>query len=59
VGGKSEGHFTLAWPAARDLRIQIDLLAGEQFTTPLISVSPGDRVSLVIELVLSRSMLTR
>ena len=59
VGGKSEGTFSLAWPGVRDLRIQIDLLAGDHFTTPPISVSPGDRVSLIVETVLSRSMLTR
>ena len=59
VGGKSEGRFELAWPGVRDLHIQIDLLAGDQYTTPPISVSPGDRVGLVVESVLSRSMLTR
>jgi hypothetical protein len=59
VGGKSSGRFRISWQSPRDLRIQIDLLAGDNYTTLPISAAPGDRIGLTIETVLSRSQLTR
>lgn len=59
VGGKGSARFTLTWPGIRDLQIRISLLAANNHTTQPISVSPGDRVRLTIETVLSRSQLIR
>jgi hypothetical protein len=59
VSGKSAREFRMAWPAPRELRIQIDLLAADRYTTYPLSVAPGDRVGLTIETVLNRSQLIR
>jgi hypothetical protein len=59
VGGKSSGRFRIQWQSPRDLRIQIDLLAGDNFTTLPISAAPGDQIGLTVETVLGRSQLTR
>lgn len=59
VGGKDSSRFTLPWPGVRDLRVRIDLLAADSYTTAPLSVSPGDRVRLTIETVLRRSQLIR
>lgn len=59
VGGKSSARYRIGWPSPRDLRIQIDLLAGDNYTTLPLSAAPGDRIGLTIETVLTRSQLTR
>ena len=59
VQGNSRQSFTLAWPTVDDLRIRIDVLAGDRFTTNRISVGPGDAVYLTITNPLYRSLLRR
>lgn len=59
VPGNGEQSFTMTWPAVNDLRIQIDILAGDRFTTNRISASPGETVFLVIENPIYRSLLRR
>ena len=59
VQGNGRESFTLAWPTVDDLRIRIDILAGDRFTTNRVSVGPGDQVHLTIARPLYRSMLRR
>lgn len=59
VPGNGQASFTLPWPATDDLRIHIDLLAGDRFTTHRIAVSPGETIDLRIENPVHRSWLRR
>ena len=59
VPGNGRESFTLAWPTVDDLRIRIDVLAGDRFTTNRVSVAAGDRVHLTIANPLYRSILRR
>ena len=59
VSGNSRESFTLPWPTVDDLRIRIDILAGDRFTTNRVSVGPGDRVFLTIQNPVYRSLLRR
>jgi hypothetical protein len=59
VSGKRETTFTIPWERPSDLRIEIDLLAGDRCTTRPISVNPGDQVELVIDQRLLNSPLCR
>lgn len=55
VSGKSDASFEVRWEGQQTLEIEIDLLAGGRHTTRPISVSPQDRVQLVIQPELRRS----
>ncbi len=59
VPGNGRESFTVAWPTVDDLRIRIDLLAGDDILTNRISVGPGDTVYLTITNPLYRSLLRR
>ncbi len=59
VSGNGRKSFDLPWPGVNDLRIRIDILAGDSFTTNQVSVSPGETVFLTIERPLHRSWLRR
>ena len=59
VSGNGRESFTVAWPTVDDLRIRIDLLAGDEILTNRISVGPGDTVYLTIANPLYRSLLRR
>ncbi len=59
VSGKGQGNFTIDWPFTRDLRIEINLLASDRYTTPRLTVNPGERVRLRIQTPLNRSFLIR
>ena len=59
VPGNGRETFTLAWPTVDDLRIRIDVLAGDDILTNRISVGPGDTVYLTIANPLYRSLLRR
>lgn len=48
VGGKTEGVFTMPLTFSRDLRLEIDLLAGPTCVTEAIMVDPGDDLQLEI-----------
>lgn len=59
VPGNGRASFNMPWPAINDLRVRIDLLAGDRFTTNRIAVNPGETVYLTIESPLHRSWLRR
>jgi len=59
VAGKGQDSFVLEWRQVRDLRIEIDLLAGDRFTTRGLTVSPGDNLALIIQVPVNRSFLRR
>ncbi len=59
VPGNGRESFTLPWPVVDDLRVRIDVLAGDRFTTNRVSVAPGDRVHLTVARPLYRSLLRR
>lgn len=59
VTGNSSGSVSISWPGDRTLRIEIDLLAGGDYTTPSVLVSPGERLQLVIQPNLRRSYIQR
>lgn len=49
VTGHTNRTFRLEWPYSRPLRIEIDLLAGQNCITREIFVQPGDVLELQIE----------
>lgn len=59
VPGNGRESFTLNWPTVDDLRVRIDILAGERFTTNRVSVAPGEVVYLTIQNPVYRSLLRR
>lgn len=59
VSGRSNAAFEVPWPNQGDLRIEIDLLAGAEYTTRAIFAGPGDRLELVVERRVERSYLQR
>lgn len=59
VTGKGSATFPLGWTNTNDLRIRIQVLAGGEYTTNRVSVSPGEEVYLVIAQPLYRSMLRK
>ena len=59
VQGNSRASFELSWATVDDLRIRIDILAGEDFTTNRVSVGPGETVYLAVQNPLYRSLLRR
>lgn len=59
VSGNGRESFTLNWPTVDDLRIRIDILAGDRFTTNRVSVGPGETVFLTIANPVYRSLLRR
>ena len=59
VSGNGRQTFTIPWSNVDDLRISIDILAGDRFTTNRVSVSPGESVFLTIQNPLYRSLLRR
>ena len=59
VSGNGRETFTLVWPTVDNLRIRIDILAGDAFTTNVVTVGPGDSVHLTVANPLHRSLLRR
>ena len=57
VSGKSNARFEIPWQGQQSLRMEIDLLAGDRFTTRPISVTSRDQVQLHIQPVLRRSYI--
>lgn len=55
----SNASYTVNWSGVRELRAEIDLVGGGRFTTPPITASSGDRVTLIIESRLTSSYLRR
>ena len=56
VTGKGSATYTLEWRTALPLQIEIDLLAGGRCTTRALTVDPGERIQLQIEVDIRRQM---
>lgn len=48
VGGKTDGVFTMPMDFSRDLRLEINLVAGPTCVTESLPVDPGDTLQLQI-----------
>ena len=48
VGGQSRVEFRLEWRQLDDIRFRLEFLAGDQFTTTRLNVSPGDIVEVSV-----------
>lgn len=59
VGGMADSRFTMEWDHVEQLSLRIDMLAGQTYTTPAITVSAGERVLLRVRDPVSSSMVTR
>lgn len=59
VSGKSTQSFSVRWPNLQELRVQISVLAGGNFTTAPVTVGPGERVELLIQENVRASQLRR
>ena len=56
VTGKGSASYTLEWRVPVPLQIEIDLLAGGRCTTRAVTVDPGERISLQIEVDIRRQI---
>ena len=56
VSGKGSATYTLEWRVPLPLQIEIDLLAGGRCTTRAVTVDPGERIQLQIEVDLRRQL---
>lgn len=59
VTGKGSETFSFRWLGVRELRIEIDMLAGQSFRTQPLSVTQGDSLRLYVERPVYRSVLER
>lgn len=59
VPGKANQNFTIPWESLQELRVQISVLAGGDYTTPSVTINPGERVELLIQENLRASQLRR
>ena len=59
VTGNGRQTFTIPWTTVDDLRVRIDILAGDRFTTNRVTVGPGEAVFLTVQNPLYRSLLSR
>lgn len=48
VGGNTQRTLQLAWRQLDQLSFRLEVLAGRSYTTHTVTVSPGDRVELVV-----------
>jgi hypothetical protein len=51
VQGANDETFRLPWPASDRLQFEVDILGGQDCTTRLVMVSPGQTVLLTIDSV--------
>jgi hypothetical protein len=56
VTGKGSATYTLEWRVPLPLSFEIDLLAGGRCTTRPITVDPGERIQLQIEVDIRRQI---
>lgn len=59
VSGMANARFTLDWDHVEQLSLRIDMLAGQSYTTPSVTVSAGERVILRVRDPLTGSIVTR
>jgi hypothetical protein len=56
VTGKGSASYTMEWRIPVPLQIEIDLLAGGRCTTRPVTVDPGERIQLQIEVDIRRQI---
>ena len=49
IGGSSQGTFTLDWSGLDEIRIRMEVLAGQDYETNPVNAAPGDRLELTIQ----------
>lgn len=59
VSGMASASFQIPWDNIEPLQLRVDLLAGQSYTTPSVTVSPGERVTLSLREPLSSSIISR
>ncbi len=59
VTGKTAGSFDLQWTRDQDIRLRIQLLAGDSFSTNALYVRQGEILQLTIDPILRRTLLRR
>ncbi len=59
VGGRSRRDFSIPWQAMEDVRFQIEIVAGRRHTTVGVPVAAGDRVELIVQDPIQRSIVRR
>jgi hypothetical protein len=59
VGGRSYRQTSVPWRGTGDVRFEINPIAGRRFTTSGMTVSPGDRVELIVAEPVQRSFIRR
>ena len=59
VSGMASASFQIPWDNIEPLQLRVDLLAGQSYTTPSVTVSPGERVTLSLREPLSTSIISR
>lgn len=48
VGGRSNATFQMDWRQLDEIRFRLEFLAGDNYETPRLNVSPGDAVDVYI-----------
>jgi hypothetical protein len=56
VTGKGSATYTIEWRTPQTFQLEIDLLAGGRCTTRAVTVDPGERLQLQIEVDLRRQI---
>ncbi len=49
IGGSTQRTFTMDWQGLDEIRIRMELLAGDDYETNTINAGPGDRLELTIQ----------
>ncbi len=58
VQGKGSRTFNITLPALQDIEIEIDLLAGQRFQSPVFAVAPGQTLVVQVREPVSGSVVT-
>ena len=57
VTGKTTASFRLDWDRDQTIRLRVDLLAAQTYTTQGLRVRPGEQVQLIIDPILARTLI--
>jgi hypothetical protein len=49
VGGSTQRTFSLDWRRLDEIRIRMEVLAGDEYQTNPVNAAPGDRLELTIQ----------
>ena len=49
IGGSSQRTFTLNWQGLDEIRIRMEVLAGQEYESNPVNAAPGDRLELTIQ----------